>query len=86
MKVTIFWDGDTEVVLSLDDQTGKLHNAICLVGNGSIIRQTVCGIKVSGNMSSRRDGGLFVHLQREDDVTKFANLELFPFQSVTLEV
>ena len=86
MKITIFWDGDEEVVLSLDDQTGKLHNAVCLVGNGSIIRQIVGGFKVSGNMSSRRDGGLFVHLQKEDDEKKFAMFELFPFQSVTLEV
>lgn len=86
MKITIFWDGDEEVVLSMVDQTGNPRNTVCIVGNGSIIRQTVCGIKVSGNMSSMRDGGLFVHLQREDDVTKFANLELFPFQSVTLEV
>lgn len=86
MKITIFWDGDEEVVLSMVDQTGNPHNTVCIVGNGSIIRQTVCGIKVSGNMSAKRDGGLFVHLQREDNEKKYAIMELFPFQSVTLEV
>lgn len=72
--------------MKIEDETGKSTFANCDVDCGNVKRQTVAGIKVSGKQSSHKDGGLFVYLIREDDVSKFVNLELFPYRNVILEI